>query len=261
MKLPYYQIDAFADRLFAGNPAGVCLLDRWPSDELMQAIAAENNLSETAFLLGGDGVYDLRWFTPAAEVDLCGHATLAGAHTVFEYLDPGRDTVTFRTRASGELRVDREDDMLVMDFPAVPPAPVAAADGLALALGAEPEAVLAAPRDYLAVFAGEDDVAALTPSMAALEALDRAAVMATAPGASVDFVSRFFAPRLGIPEDPVTGSAHCTLAPFWADRLGRNPLRARQISPRGGEILCRVAGDRVFLKGACALYLKGEITA
>ncbi len=261
MNLSYYQVDAFADRTFAGNPAGVCPLDRWLADDLMQAIAEENNLSETAFFVGGNGVYDLRWFTPAAEVDLCGHATLASAYAVFEYLDPTRDSVTFRTRVSGELRVTREDGMLVMDFPAVPAVPVDGADGLTESLGAEPEAVLAAPRDYLAVFAAAHEVAALTPDMAALNALDRDAVIVTAPGDSVDFVSRFFAPRLGVPEDPVTGSAHCSLAPFWADRLNRNELRARQISPRGGELMCRVADDRVFLGGTCVLYLKGEIAA
>ena len=259
MRLPYFQIDAFADRPFAGNPAGVCPLDGWLDDATLQAIASENNLSETAFIVGGDGAYELRWFTPAAEVELCGHATLASAYAVFEFLESGRDNVVFSTRYSGELRVVRNDSQLEMDFPAVPAEPVDASAAFSAALGAAPDALLAAPRDYLAIYGSERAVAELTPDFALLAKLDRDAVIVSAPGDEVEFVSRFFAPKFGISEDPVTGSAHCTLAPYWANRLGRDALRARQISARGGEILCRVAGDQIVLTGSCALFLRGEI--
>ena len=259
MRLPYYQIDAFAERTFTGNPAGVCPLDTWLDDTALQAIAEENNLPETAFILGGDGAYELRWFTPAVEVELCGHATLASAYTVFEYLDPGLAQVVFTTRYSGELTVVRENGHLEMNFPAVPASAVEAPASFAEALGHSPEAVLASPRDYVAVFASESEIAALNPDFAALAKLDRFAVVVTAPGDEADFVSRFFAPKAGIPEDPVTGSAHCTLMPYWADRTGRNELHGRQISQRGGNVYCRLDGDRVFLRGTCALYLKGEI--
>lgn len=257
MRLPIYQIDAFASHVFAGNPAAIVPLEAWLPDAAMQAIAAENNLSETAFFVkDGDG-YGLRWFTPAVEVDLCGHATLASAHLIFTRLDPGQTRLRFATR-SGILEVSRDGDRLAMDFPARPPVPCPRPPGLDAALGRAPVEVLGA-RDYLCVYASAADVRALTPDMAAVAALDRFAVCVTAPGEDCDFVSRFFAPAKGVPEDPVTGSAHCTLIPYWSARLGKSELRARQISTRGGELLCRQRGERVTIAGTAALYLEGHI--
>jgi PhzF family phenazine biosynthesis protein len=257
MRLPIFQVDAFAGEVFRGNPAAVCPLHEWLPDDRMQAIAAENNLAETAFFAPGRDGYDLRWFTPTVEVDLCGHATLASAHVVFERLQPGARTVRFSTR-SGLLEVARDGDLLVMDFPALPaescPAPAALVDGL----GARPQEVLRA-KNYLAVFDTERQIRALRPDMAALATLAPYAVIVTAPGADVDFVSRFFAPAHGVPEDPVTGSAHCTLVPYWARRLGKKDLRARQVSARVGELACRDNGVRVAMGGRAVLYLEGTI--
>jgi len=261
MRIPIYQLDAFTDRRFAGNPAAICPLEAWLPDATLQAIAAENNLSETAFLVPAADGYELRWFTPATEVDLCGHATLASGEVVFRFLAPDLREVRFRTRRAGVLTVSRRGDELVMDFPGRPPARVEPPAALAAALGAAPREVLAGERDYLAVFERAGDVRALRPDMRALATLDRSAVVVTAPGeGGVDFVSRFFAPSLGVDEDPVTGSAHCVLAPYWAKRLGRKSLKARQLSARGGDIACEVAGDRVLLAGKVALYLEGAIT-
>ena len=259
MRLPIYQVDAFTGRLFGGNPAAVIPLERWLPDAAMQAIAAENNLAETAFFVPeGDG-YGLRWFTPTVEVDLCGHATLASAYVVFRFLAPQREQVDFRTLKAGTLRVKRQGDALAMDFPARPPEKVSAPAGLAEALGKAPAEVWAA-RDYLAVYERPEEVAALAPDFAALARLDRFAVIVTAPGRDgVDFVSRFFAPAQGIAEDPVTGSSHCTLTPYWAKRLGKKTLAAQQISARGGELTCTDAGDRVVIAGRCILYLEGAI--
>jgi PhzF family phenazine biosynthesis protein len=260
MRIPLYQIDAFADGPFTGNPAAVCPLEEWLPDDVMQAIAAENNLSETAFFVPeGDG-YRLRWFTPTTEVDLCGHATLASALVVFRWLMPQRSEVTFQTQQAGPLTVSRDGDLLALDFPARPPSPCAMPDGLAAALGRPPAAVLAA-RDYLAVYETADDIRALTPDFAAIARLDRFAVIATAPGTGgIDFVSRFFAPARGVDEDPVTGSAHCTLIPYWAGRLGKMRLEARQLSRRGGALTCALQGDRVTIAGHAVLYLEGRIT-
>ncbi|HEX9189378.1 MAG TPA: PhzF family phenazine biosynthesis protein [Vicinamibacteria bacterium] len=258
MKLRLFQVDAFASRVFAGNPAAVVPLERWLDDRTLQAIASENNLSETAFLVGGEGDYQIRWMTPADEVDLCGHATLASAWVVFHELEKGRTEVAFRS-ASGPLRVTAEGEQLALDFPSRPPDPASASlEGLALALGARPNAVLVS-RDFLAVFESEDEVLSLEPDMAAIAALDRLGVIATAPGRGCDFVSRFFAPAVGIPEDPVTGSAHCTLVPYWAKRLGKASLFARQVSPRGGELWCEDRGERVAIAGHCVKYLEGTI--
>jgi predicted PhzF superfamily epimerase YddE/YHI9 len=258
MRIPLYQIDAFADRPFTGNPAAVCPLDAWLPDELMQAIAAENNLSETAFFVAEDNTWRLRWFTPAAEVDLCGHATLAAGHVIFRFLAPDRDRIMFRTQKAGDLVVSRHGEMLALDFPSRPPARCAAPPGLAAALGYEPTAVLAA-RDYVAIYDNPDRIVALTPDFAGLAKLDRA-VIVTAPGqGEVDFVSRFFAPTLGVDEDPVTGSAHCSLIPYWAEKLGRNRLQARQLSRRGGSLICELRGDRVTIAGRTILYLTGTI--
>ncbi len=258
MRLPLYQVDAFSKRVFAGNPAAVCPLPEWLDDRTLASIAAENNLSETAFLLRRDaGDYDIRWFTPAVEVDLCGHATLASAWVVFERLEPGRASVRFHSK-SGPLEVTRSGELLVLDFPARPPLRLGAAPALAEALGDTPAEVWAA-RDVLALFDDEQRVRALRPDMARLAALPWFGVIATAQGRESDFVSRFFAPAKGVPEDPVTGSSHCTLVPFWAARLGRQRLSARQLSARGGELACELRGERVSLAGHAALYLEGTI--
>jgi len=262
MKLPIYQIDAFASAVFAGNPAALCPLERWLPDATMQSIAAENNLAETAFFVPradgtGDRDYDLRWFTPAAEVDLCGHATLASGHLVFTTLEPGRESVTFHTR-SGPLTVRREGGLLAMDFPSRPAVRCDPPPGLAEALGKSPAEVWQA-RDIMVVFESEHAVRGLTPSFDRIRALKVFGVIATAPGSEVDFVSRFFAPLMGIPEDPVTGSAHCTLVPYWAKRLGKPRLTARQVSARGGDLLCEDRGERVSIAGRAVQYLAGTI--
>jgi predicted PhzF superfamily epimerase YddE/YHI9 len=254
MRLPLYQIDAFADRPFTGNPAAVCPLEDWLPDEVMQAIAAENNLSETAFFAPEGEGWRLRWFTPTTEMDLCGHATPAAAFVIFRFLAPHRDRVVFRTEKAGDLTVARVGELLALDFPA----PCAAAPGLGAALGSEPTAIAAA-RDYLAIYNDVDRVAALSPDFAALAKLERA-VIVTAPGhGEVDFASRFFAPALGVDEDPVTGSAHCTLIPYWAERLGKTRLHARQLSRRGGSLACELRGARVAIAGRAVLYLTGTI--
>jgi PhzF family phenazine biosynthesis protein len=257
MKLSLYQVDAFTSRLFAGNPAAVCPLDTWLDERLMQAIAAENNLAETAFFAREEDAYRLRWFTPSVEVDLCGHATLAAAFVVFRFLEPELQRVAFDTR-SGRLWVIREEDRLTLDFPArphgLPLDPALVAEGL----GLEPLELYDGPY-WMAAVETEEQVRGLAPRFDALAGTVPDALIVTAPGAGCDFVSRFFAPNYGIPEDPVTGSAHCTLAPYWARRLGRGDLFARQISPRGGEIWCRDRGDRVLLSGQAALYLRGEL--
>lgn len=257
MKIVQYQVDAFADRVFEGNPAAVCPLRAWLDDSVLQAIAAENNLSETAFFVPSGSGFQLRWFTPVAEVDLCGHATLASAHVLFEHFAFLERTIEFATR-SGRLTVERSNGLLVMDFPARPPEPCHAPEALIAGLGRHPIEVLAGD-DYIAVFDSEDDVLALSPDPAKLNQLDRRGVVATAPGTSVDFVSRFFAPKLGIPEDPVTGSAHCELAPYWAVRLGRADMRARQVSRRGGSVACGLRGDRVLLSGNAVTFMVAEI--
>ena len=257
MEIPIYQVDAFASRLFAGNPAAVCPLESWLPDEQLQSIAAENNLSETAFFVPFADGYNLRWFTPTVEVDLCGHATLASAFVILREFTPDRSAVRFKTR-SGELMVTREGDLLAMDFPSRPPAAYENDTALLDALGWKPEAVLAA-RDYLVVYRSEQEVLALRPNMKQLSLLDRFAVIVTAPGNDCDFVSRFFAPSKGVPEDPVTGSAHCTLIPYWAKRLNKTSLHARQVSARGGELWCEDRGDRVSIAGKSVLYMKGSI--
>ena len=258
MKLPLYQLDAFSSSVFAGNPAAVVPLPDWLDDRLLQSIAAENNLSETAFFVRGPRGIELRWFTPGTEVDLCGHATLATASLILDQLGPERDAVAFETR-SGRLMVQRDGEGFAMDFPADPPSPVEPCAGLVEALGVQPVEVLAA-RDYLVRLADEGSVRRLVPDLTALARVDRRGVIVTAPGQAYDFVSRFFAPGAGVPEDPVTGSAHCTLAPYWAERLGKRELRAFQVSARGGEVVCAHLGERVRLWGRCVFYLEGQIT-
>jgi PhzF family phenazine biosynthesis protein len=257
MKIPFFQLDAFTDRPFSGNPAAVCPLEDWLDDATMQAIAAENNLSETAFFVAEGDCFRLRWFTPAVEVDLCGHATLAAAWVIFHEFDWSLETLDFSTR-SGRLTVTRDGDRLAMDFPSRPALTATGIDRLAEALGARPREFLLA-RDALAVFESPTEVAALKPDFARLKALDHFAVIATAPcgDGKTDFVSRYFAPKAGIDEDPVTGSAHSTLIPFWSSRLGKRHLYARQISPRGGELWCEDKGDRVIIAGHCVPVLEG----
>jgi PhzF family phenazine biosynthesis protein len=259
MRTPIYQVDAFAHRLFAGNPAAVMPMKSFPDDATMQALAAENNLAETAFLVPEQGDYRLRWFTPMVEVPLCGHATLASAAVVMERLEPERTAVTFHT-ASGALKVKRVDRSYVMDFPARPSEKAAPPAGFAEALGVAPNEVFLNAFNYMAVLEDPAALRALAPDMAFLARMDRPGVIVTAPGdGSYDFVSRYFAPAKGIPEDPVTGAAHCMLVPYWAARLGKSSFRAYQASRRGGEVVCRLAGERVELQGACVFYLEGVV--
>jgi PhzF family phenazine biosynthesis protein len=257
MRLPFYQADAFTNELFRGNPAGVVMLDEELPEATMQSIAAENNVSETAFVIRGVEPLRLRWFTPKIEVDLCGHATLATACVLFKRKRAGDDALTF-TSQSGLLTVVRDGDDLMMDFPARQGTPVAASDELVAALGARPGEVVSS-NSLMAVFETQADVAALRPDFEKIKALDALGVIATAPGDDADFVSRFFVPKTGIPEDPVTGSTHTTLTPYWSERLGKKSLRALQISERGGEILCEDRGERVGIGGRVVIYLVGEI--
>jgi PhzF family phenazine biosynthesis protein len=265
MKLPIYQLDAFSGRVFAGNPAAVCPLKDWLPEATMQAIAAENNLAETAYFVGRGGNYAIRWFTPAVEADLCGHATLASAAVIMTHIEPRLSAVRFSTRKAGDLAVEREGELYVLDFPAWPAKPTVVPDGLEMALGARAVQVLVGKRDYLCVMADASAVKALKPNFAALKRLEKP-VIATAPGggaagngAGVDFVSRFFAPSHGIDEDPVTGSAHCMLTPYWAGVLKKNKLAARQLSQRGGELTVELRGERVRIAGRVAPYLEGTI--
>lgn len=261
MTIPFWHVDAFSGSAFAGNPAGVCLLDAWRETGLLQRIGAENNLPETAFVVNGAGGLEIRWFTPTAEIDLCGHATLAAGHVLFSHRGWQGTRVVFSS-PSGPLTVERQGGMLALDFPSRPALPCEPSPVLLPGLGKSPLEVRGA-RDYLVVYASEEDVRSLAPDMGRLARIDRMGVIATAPGApggEADFVSRFFAPGVGIPEDPVTGSSHCTLIPYWAHRLGKSRLRARQVSARGGELFCEDAGDRVKIGGRAVTYLAGEIT-
>ena len=257
MKLPIFQLDAFTSQVFSGNPAAVVVMDDWLPDRTLQAIAEENNYSETAFVVRRDHLFDLRWFTPALEMDLCGHATLASAHVLFRHDYTRQEEVIFQSKA-GRLTVRRKGDLLAMDFPARPPRPIERSAAVCEALGAEP-LELHVSRDLLAVFGGEADVEALMPDFRAIADLNTFAVIVTAPGDSCDFVSRFFAPGAGVPEDPVTGSAHCTLVPYWSTRLGKPKLHALQVSRRRGELFCEHHGERVVIAGRAVEYLRGEI--
>jgi predicted PhzF superfamily epimerase YddE/YHI9 len=258
MKLPLYQIDAFTSRMFGGNPAAVVILDDWPPDSTLAAIAAENNLAETAFVIPSDDAIRLRWFTPTVEVDLCGHATLAAAHVLFRHYIPSAERLTFSTR-SGNLVVTRDGEFLSMDFPSRPGRQVEITDELVSSLGARPlEAYLA--RDLLTIFDSESAIRDLQPDFPRIASLDVFAVTVSAPGDAVDYVYRFFAPRQGIPEDSATGSANCTLVPYWATRLRKPELLAKQLSPRGGALRCALRGDRVSISGRTVEYLRGGIT-
>lgn len=257
MTIPFYQLDAFTDRRFGGNPAAVMLLDHFLDDATLLAIAAENNLSETAFLVRDDSDYQLRWFTPKVEVPLCGHATLASAAVVMQRLETHRMSVTFHS-ASGPLTVTKAEGAYILNFPARPSVETTPPAGLAEALGVTPLAVYVNDFNYMAILAHGDIVRALRPDMAGIKALDRPGVIVTAAGEDThDIVSRYFAPAKGIDEDPVTGAAHCMLAPYWCERLSKDTLRAYQASPRGGEMTCHLIGDRVELTGQCVFYLEG----
>jgi PhzF family phenazine biosynthesis protein len=257
MEIPFYQIDAFASKVFSGNPAAVCPLDAWLDDAILQSIAQENNLSETAFFVKNADGYQIRWFTPVAEVDLCGHATLASAYVIFTYIDPSCVCVTFESK-SGPLSVEKKADRLCMNFPSQPPVECTAPNDLIAGLGKTPSSVLSC-EDYFAVYESESDIKGLRPRMDLLKNLDLRGVIVTAPGNRVDFVSRFFAPSLGIDEDPVTGSAHSALTPYWAERLNKKELNAHQLSARGGELFCKDLGDRVEIAGTAVQYLHGII--
>ena len=257
MNLTIYQVDAFTREVFKGNPAAVCPLAEWLDAGLMQKIALENNLSETAFFVRQGDVYELRWFTPTFEIDLCGHATLASAYVLFEILGANEKVLKFQTK-SGLMTVEREGDLLALDFPSRPATSCDIPEGLIAAIGKQPQEVLRS-RDYLMVYETEEEVRSLAPNFAEILKLDTHAVIVTAKGGDSDFVSRFFAPEVGVFEDPVTGSAHCALIPYWAEKLGKNEFFARQVSARGGELFCELKGDRVRIGGHAVLYLKGEI--
>lgn len=257
----YYIVDAFTDKLFKGNQAGVCLLDEWLDKALMQEIAAENNLAETAFVVPRGTYYDLRWFTPEMEFDLCGHATLASAFVISNFVDESAEVIRFETM-SGLLTVERKGDLYEMNFPSRSPQPVAVTPEMKQALGV-PVLEAHLSRDLMLVVESEEAVRDLSPNIVLLKQIPEAAVgvIITAKGQSCDFVSRYFVPSAGIPEDPVTGSAHCTLIPFWKERLGKDQMIARQLSKRGGTILCEDCGERVKISGNAVLYLQGVIRA
>ena len=257
MKIKLYQVDAFTDHVFGGNPAAVCLLESWLPDNIMQKIAAENNLSETAFVVRSGRHFEMRWFTPEIEIDLCGHATLASAHVIFNHTSLEDKTILFRYKA-GTLTVYNRAPLLSMDFPAISGRKVTVSKKLEAALGKKPKEVYMA-RDILALFDSEEDVAQLAPDFAKISTIECIGVIATAPGNTVDFVSRFFAPKAGINEDPVTGSAHCMLIPYWSAKTGKNMLEARQISKRQGKLTCTLKNDRVEISGNAVTYLAGDI--
>ena len=257
MKLNIYQIDAFAENIFEGNPAAICPLDEWLPDEVLQNIAQENNLSETAYFIKEGNDYHIRWFTPTVEVNLCGHATLASAYVIFEILGLKNDEILFQSR-SGELRVARKGKMIELDFPKSEISQCGIPAEITQAFGKKPIEVWQSD-DYIAVYENESDIVSISPDFAILGQLDCRGVIATSQGEEADFVSRFFAPRFGINEDAVTGSAHCELMPYWASKLGRNKLSAAQLSKRGGKLQCELAGERVLIAGKAVKYLEGAI--
>ncbi len=257
MQLKIYQIDAFAEKPFEGNPAAVIPLEAWLPDEVMQAIAGENNLSETAFFVPTDDGYHIRWFTPAREVNLCGHATLASGFVLFDLLEHGSGTITFDS-LSGPLSVTRTDSLLTLDFPSQMPEPCDAPRALVQGLGQAPLACYRR-EDYLAVYEAEEDIVRINPNQSVLGQLDLRGIIVTAPSSRFDFVTRFFAPKYGIPEDPVTGSAYTQLTPYWSDNLGKSKLMAKQVSSRGGKVHCELKGERVLISGAAIPYMEGTI--
>jgi PhzF family phenazine biosynthesis protein len=259
MTIPFYQVDAFTDRLFGGNPAGVCPLEQWLPDETMQKIAMENNVSETAFFIKKGEGFHIRWFTPKVEVNLCGHATLASAHVIFTDCGYQGEIISFESR-SGILNVTRENDQLILDFPSNIPQRAALPNDFVQALNITPVQCFRGKDDYLLLYKSQQEIEALIPDFRKLEKVDARAVIVTAPGNNADFVSRFFAPRVGVDEDPVTGSAHTVLIPFWSEKLNKKEMKALQLSRRGGTLFCRCKGDRVDIGGKAVTFLKGEIT-
>ena len=258
MNIEYYHVDAFTSRPFAGNPAGVCILESWPEETLLQSIAAENNLAETAFAVETGEGFELRWFSPETEIDLCGHATLATAHVLFVHRNYPGAQISFQTQ-SGELRVSRNNELIEMDFPARPAETCAQPERIETILGCRVSATMRS-RDLMVLLETEEEVGSLRPDIPALATLPDFGIIVTAPGNEIDFVSRFFAPGAGIPEDPVTGSAHCTLIPYWSSRLGKKTLRARQLSKRGGELFCEDRGPRVAIAGQAFTYSHGHLS-
>ena len=258
-EIDFYLVDAFSDRAFGGNAAAVCPLEEWLSDETLLKMAQQHNQSETAFFVRTDTGFELRWFTTLHEINLCGHATLAAAHVIFEYLDHPSATITFSTRFVGDLRVTRSGDWLTLDFPAWTTSPVAnpPADLLA-GLGLEAAVEVREGRDYLVLLADRQQVEAVRPDMARLQTLGKM-ICVSAPDEEYDFVSRFFCPGEGVPEDPVTGSAHSMLIPWWGEKLGKTTMMARQGSARGGDLRCQWQGDRVLIGGQATTYLRGTV--
>ncbi|MCE3294497.1 MAG: isomerase [Crocinitomicaceae bacterium] len=254
-----YQVDAFTDKLFGGNPAAVCPLDHWPADSLLQQIAMENNLAETAFYIKQGDQYEIRWFTPAVEVDLCGHATLAAAYVLFHHEGHSGNEIHFHSHRSGKLSVTKQDDLLSLNFPVDEFREVPLFDWLTEGFDPKPLEAFQGKTDYMLVFEKEQQIRDLKVDFGIISGLDGRGVIVTAPGKDVDFVSRFFAPQSGIPEDPVTGSAHTTLTPYWSQKTGKQNLTARQLSARGGYLKCKNLGDRIEISGTAKLYLKGEI--
>lgn len=258
-KIQLYQIDAFTDKVFGGNPAAVCVLDAWLANTTMQQIAAENNLAETAFVVPKGEDYEITWFTPTVEVDLCGHATLAAAYVLFRYAGHTSEVIRFHSRRSGLLTVEKSGDALTLDFPTDRYEAVTTPDALVKAFGKAPLQTYKGKTDYLLVYASQEDVEAFKPDIALINSVEARGVIVTAPGHDVDFVSRFFCPQVGISEDPVTGSAHTTLTPYWSEKLGKKVLTAQQLSARKGSLTCEFLGDRVKITGKAVTYLKGEI--
>lgn len=258
MQIPIYQIDTFTDKLFSGNPAAVCPLEGWLDDGVMQSIAAENNLSETAFFLKEEEGYRIRWFTPSREVDLCGHATLASAHVYFKYINPETETIEFMSR-SGALIVKKKAGMLSMDFPASMPEAAELSGALSSTFNIQPTEVLASG-DYMLVYENQEQITQFNPPLKRLREISLRGLIITAPGKDCDFVSRFFAPKYGIDEDPATGSAHSTLVPYWSKRLNKNTLHAKQLSERGGELFCEMTNNRVIISGKVVEYMRGSLS-
>lgn len=259
MKWSIYQVDAFALEVFQGNPAAVCILDQWPEEEQMQKIANENNLSETAFTVPVGECFEIRWFTPEMEVELCGHATLATAHVLFNHLEYQGDRICFDSMHSGRLTVKRSGELLTLDFPADRMEEMVVTELIVTALMTPPLKAFMGKTDFMFVFASESEIETMEPDFGLLAQVGGRGVIVTAPGNDVDFVSRFFAPQTGINEDPVTGSAHTSLTPYWSRVLGKKRLTARQLSSRGGELVCEDKGERVEISGHAVTYMKGEI--
>lgn len=259
MKQKIYQVDAFAEQLFSGNPAAVCPLDHWPGDDLLQKIAMENNLAETAYFVKAGDHFQLRWFTPTTEVDLCGHATLASAYVLFHQLGYNEKQIRFQSPRSGPLTVSREDELLTLDFPADTITEVSVTPDLTRRLNILPQKIFKGKSDYMFIYEQEEQVKNIIPDFTAIQTINARGIIVTARGKEVDFVSRFFAPQSGVNEDPVTGSAHTTLTPFWSGVLNKQELTAKQLSARGGFLQCEYLGERVRISGQCRLYLEGEI--